>query len=133
LSQCLTEHQTTKTNVLLSYAPRREDVLGRGGLVPRILNVGTLLFCILQQVSLPLTSYFRADSSLRSLQVLSCSRNIRLLWNSRIYYRLHSVSSLEPIPSHNNPIHTPTPKFFMVKFNTYAWYSKRSLLFRYSN
>jgi hypothetical protein len=36
LSLCLIKYHNMKTYLLLSYAPRHEDVLGSGGIAPRI-------------------------------------------------------------------------------------------------
>jgi len=40
-SLCLTEDHTMKTYPVLNHTPRHENVLGSGGIFPRILNLGT--------------------------------------------------------------------------------------------
>jgi hypothetical protein len=41
LSLCLTKYHTIKTYPLLNYASHHKDVLGSGGMAPRILNLST--------------------------------------------------------------------------------------------
>jgi len=43
----------------------------------------------------------------------SASQEIpRILWNLKVHYRVHKSSSLDPMMSHLNPVHTIPPCTF---------------------
>jgi hypothetical protein len=76
------------------------------------------------------SSSWEADSSSSSLEIL------RLLWNPKIYYRVHSTP-LVPILSQMNPVHTFPPYFPDMHSNINLLSTLRSsecsLPFRFSN
>jgi len=54
LSLCLNKHAGMKTCLLFNEASRHEDVLGNGGVAPRILKFGTGWRLVVSFTPLPL-------------------------------------------------------------------------------
>jgi hypothetical protein len=68
-------------------------------------NVSGLPTCLLQGT----------DSFLRSF---AASQEIpRILWNPKLYYRIHKFPPTFPILSHFNSVHTPTSHFLNIHLN----------------
>jgi Rps23 Pro-64 3,4-dihydroxylase Tpa1-like proline 4-hydroxylase len=66
-----------------------------------------------------LASISEAESFLRS----SASQISRILWNLKVYYRVHKSPQLVPILRQMNPIHPPKPYFTKIHFNIIRIYS----------
>jgi hypothetical protein len=59
----------------------------------------------------------RAESSLKSQQLIGQSRNSRILWNPKAHYRFHNRPPLTFIASQINNIHTLRFYFRKIHFN----------------
>jgi len=46
MSLCLNKYQAMKKSLLLKETPRHSDILGNGGVAPRILNLGIIWRCV---------------------------------------------------------------------------------------